>query len=284
MRSPVLLLLTISLLTTTAFSAGDADLFPSVDGWKLTPGEKVYTPENLWDLIDGAAELYLSYGFVHLTLGEYANPARVDVRVELYRHSSPVNAFGIYSQERNPEYHFVDIGVQGYIEDGVLNFLCGPFYVKMTTHRSGKAGQEALTLIGRTLAVALHQDAGWPSALALLPAAGRRTNTETYIAENFLGYSSLRSAYVADYAEPGGMQAFIIESIDREKAQRMLGEFLKEVHQEGKSLTEGMLRVEDPNNGTLYLLLFGRYLGGIVHSPSEATAETLLHEMEKHLK
>ncbi len=28
-----------------------------------TRGQKIYTPANLWDYIDGGAELFLSYGF-----------------------------------------------------------------------------------------------------------------------------------------------------------------------------------------------------------------------------
>ena len=33
--------------------------FPEIKGWKLIVEEKVYTAENLWDVIDGAADLFL---------------------------------------------------------------------------------------------------------------------------------------------------------------------------------------------------------------------------------
>ena len=39
------------------------DLMPGdIEGWTLREPVKVYTPETLYDYIDGGAELYLSYG------------------------------------------------------------------------------------------------------------------------------------------------------------------------------------------------------------------------------
>ena len=262
----------------------DPGLFPPVRGWTCTPGDKVYTPDNLWDLIDGAAELYLSYGFVDLTLADYSNHAGIDVRVELYRHSSTVNAFGMYCQERNSDYHFINVGTQGYIENGVLNFLCGAYYVKITTHRPGKQGRDAMTLIAGKIVEFLRQDSAWPAALALLPAEGKHHDSEAYIAENFLGYSFLHSAYVADYGDKENVQAFIIELSNGEQAQRMASAYLKETHQEGNPVKDGKFRIQDPNVGTVYLLLHGRYLCGVVHCGVEKTAESLLQVIQARLK
>src|SRR5512137_1524240 len=90
--------------------------FPSVAGWKLAVEETVYTPNNLWDVIDGAADLFLEYNFVDLHIARYQQTADLEIKVELYRHKSSVDAFGIYSQERYPDYHFIDLGTQGYAD------------------------------------------------------------------------------------------------------------------------------------------------------------------------
>ena len=92
-------------------AASGASGFPRVEGWKLTVSPDVYTPENLWDLIDGAAESYLSYDFIDLHLADYEDPDGIVIHAELYRHNTPDDAFGIYSSERNPGYHFLEIGV-----------------------------------------------------------------------------------------------------------------------------------------------------------------------------
>ena len=283
MSRSLILVLIVSLFVPGASRAGNTDIFPSVSGWKFEPGEKVYTPDNLWDLIDGAAELYLSYGFVNLTLGDYTDQAGTDVRVEIYLHNSKANAFGIYSQERNPEYHFIQVGVQGYIEDGVLNFLCGPYYVKITTHRPGKQGRDAMTLIAGKLAESLHQDPTWPAALALLPAEGKHLNSETFIAENYLGYSFLHSAYVAEYGKTENIQVFIIELTNEELAQRMASTYLRET-QSGSIAHEGSFKIQDPNIGPVYLLLQGKFFCGVVRCGEEKTAENLLQQIQNRFK
>ena len=59
-----------ALASSTCRSAQtDAVSFPEVKDWNLTVLPDVYTPGNLWDLINGAAESYLSYNFVDLHLG-----------------------------------------------------------------------------------------------------------------------------------------------------------------------------------------------------------------------
>ena len=55
------------LFTGSVLFAAD-DLFPEIQGWKLRVEKMAYTSLNLWELINGAAELYLSYDFQDLHL------------------------------------------------------------------------------------------------------------------------------------------------------------------------------------------------------------------------
>ena len=243
-------------------AGGGAGVFPEIAGWRAAPppGDSVYTPENLWDIIDGGAELFLSYGFVDLRIVEYTDSADTDVRVELYRHSSRENAFGIYSQERSPGYHFIGIGVQGYVEDKVLNFLCGTYYVKISSHRAGRRGVDAMELIGRSVAAHLGQDPGWPSGLALLPVEKRLPNTESYIAENFLGYRSFHSAFTARYE--GNCTLFIMYFDSAAGAWNAAHEYGVRSGRELR-VTEGEIAdVADPHNGHVAIFVHGRALCG----------------------
>ena len=218
----------------------------------------MYTPDNLWDIIDGGAELFLSYGFRDLRIAEYTDTAGTDVRVELYRHSSRENAFGMYAQERSPGYHFIGIGAQGYVEEKVLNFLCGTYYVKISTHRPGSRGIDAMELISQRVAAHLHQDPGWPSGLALLPAEKRLPNTESYVAENFMGYRSFHSAFTARYE--GGCTLFMMDLDSSSVALRVAKGY---AGTGGAPLPEGEITdVADPHNGRVAIFLYGRLLCG----------------------
>jgi hypothetical protein len=244
-------------------AAAQGALFPRLPGWTLSPppGDSVYTPDNLWDIIDGGAELFLSYGFVDLRIGEYTDSAGTDVRVELYRHSSGANAFGMYSQERSPGSHFVTIGTEGYVEDKVLNFLSGLYYVKISSHRGGAPGIDAMVLIGGRVAEHLHQESGFPPPLAYFPSDRMIPHSESYIAENFLGYGALRRAFTARYE--GGCTMFIMECESAPQAREAAQAFLKVAA--GPQKLEERIPVEctDQHNGPIRLVLSGRRLGGV---------------------
>lgn len=279
--APVLLFLITGGVPSAA--PGNGSIFPTVAGWTIAPppGDSVYTTDNLWDIIDGAAELFLSYGFVDLHIMEYTDTTGTDVRVELYRHASRADAFGIYSQERNPGYRFIEIGTQGYLEEKVLNFLCGVYYVKISSHREGKAGIDAMALIGRRVAAHLQQEQGWPAALAFLPAAKRVTNSESYIAENFLGYRIFHSAFTARYE--GGCTLFIMDLESASRACAVAEAYMKVVGRT-QELTEGEITdIPDPHNGPLAMLLRGRTICGAFGAGGQALAHRYMELLKVRL-
>ena len=111
---------------------GKTILFPEMSGWELDGKPQIFSPETLFDYINGAADLYLSYAFQELSVAEYKGEKKARVTVEVYRHQDPNQAFGIYSQERLAGAEGVDLGAQGYREPGILIFISGSYYVKIS--------------------------------------------------------------------------------------------------------------------------------------------------------
>jgi len=244
----------------------------------------VYSPDNLWNIIDGAADAYLLYGFEDLHIGEYLSPDSVDVRAELYRHSSAANAFGIYTQERKPEYNFIDVGTEGYIEDGVLNFLCGTHYVKLTSHTMGSKGLAALRTVAASLVSYLHQEKGFPPQLAFLPSEGQIRRSESYIADSYLGYSFFHSAYVAQYDDGGKTQLFVMEFESPAAARSALERYMKTLNSPGGQVRDGKYTLADPNNGTIGVLLERQYLCGVVNCGKEKTRAKHMERLGRSLR
>jgi hypothetical protein len=269
MTSPMknfLLALSTLTLATSSLPAQDR-LFPAVPGWRLTIDSSVYTPQNLWNLIDGSAELFLSYGFVDLTIGQYLTPDSLDVRVEAYRHASPTLAFGIYASERKPDYQFIEVGTQGYQENGILNFLSGEYYVKLSTHSSGTRANAAIRMIAIMMATALDRPREWPAGIRLLPVEGRQANSEAFVAQNLLGYSFLGNAFTALYGEGDGFLIFVIELPRKTEAEGAIKKY--EAIIPAASPRYGGTRFQDPNNGPVTLLQRDTLLFGLVNPPSE---------------
>ncbi len=83
-------------------------VFPEVTGWKRSAEIQTFSPKTLFEYIDGAADLYLTYDFEELKVAEYQNEKKASVTVDVYFHKTPTNAFGIYSQERLPNANFIN--------------------------------------------------------------------------------------------------------------------------------------------------------------------------------
>jgi hypothetical protein len=267
----------LSLLFPLAVASGQGERppLPRIPDWTLTADSAVYDPTNLWDLIDGAAEIFLSYQFRDLTVGAYADGKGTIVRAEIYRHGSPTMAFGMYAAERAPEYGYVDLGTEGYVEDGVLNFLAGTYYCKLTTDARGAPGRDALIRVGHGVEAALRQARGWPEGIRLLPSAGRKARSEGFVGANVLGYPFLSDAFTAEYGS--ATRLYAMEKREPALARALFDRYAATAP--GADLRPGWRRVDDPNNGTVFLFLRGKTLW-VIATDSVPQAEELARALE----
>jgi hypothetical protein len=273
--STMILIFLISSVFAYSSDPVGTELFPEIKGWKFIQNERVYVPSDLWDFIDGAADTYLSYNFIDLHLADYNNDAGINVRVELYRHSTFDNTFGIYTTERSPDYHFINIGSQGYLEEGALNFLCGYYYIKVTTGNQGDDAQNSLVEIAGNVEKYLKQENNWPDIFQIFPPEPM-PYSEHYVAENFLGFEFLHSAFIADYNKDGeDFQVFIIRTDKPEEVREMLGKYLKFAKQDDE-VSDGLFKIHDPYNGDVDVILKGNTMGGIIGCEDESTLQEYL--------
>ena len=263
---------------------GQETLFPQLSGWKITQDDPVYTANNLWDVIDGAADLYLEFAFVDLHIARYISTDTIEVKVELYRHASSEDAFGMYSQERDTGYNFIPMGVQGYLQQGVLNFITGPYYIKMSTFQAGNKAQEEMLAIGKKLTEHLKQKNTMPRLFQVFPKERKLPHTEQYVARNFLGYSFLNSAYVAAYKDSSAFKLFVIDAAAQEKASAVLADYLKVIPKDAVTeLGPGTYQIQDPHIGVMGVQVMNRYVYGIIGCTDSKTRDLYLQEMNANL-
>ena len=239
--------------------------FPEIDGWKQDGKPQVFSPRTLYEYINGAADLYLTYEFRDLNVAEYKGEGKAAVTVEVYRHADPSQAFGIYSQERLANARFLEIGAQGYREPNVLNFVAGPYYVKINGYNTGAEDDRIMLAFGRKMEGILDGKSVLPEILSLFPREGMKKNTEKFVSKDFLGYSYLHSGYTADY-EVGDkkFKVFVIEGRDAEDCRGMIEKYLRQTGNEGKTVSEGVYRLKDRYHGDVELLWKGRLIWGIL--------------------
>jgi len=277
MGKRVLTFLLAAVLTVAAARPAEkppdlASLFPGLDGWSRDGGVAAFQPDNLYEHINGAAENFLAYGFRELAVQNYADPQKRALSAEIYFHGTTENAFGIYSSEKPLAGEYLKIGAQGYVEDGVLNFISDAFYVKLNGFDLGADGRETLLGLARRIAAAINGSDRLPEILDAFPAQGRLAHSERYIAADFLGHAFLRSAFIADYELNGTkFQLFIMKAGSEEEAAAMLRRYAAlDKGMDAAALRPGKMTLQDPYNGSVRLEWRGRHIWGVVGSTAAA--------------
>lgn len=250
------------------------DLFPELKGWELKVRDKVYEPDNLWDIINGAADSYLSYDFEKLYVADYTNSQDHHIKVYAFRHSSPVNAFGIYSQERSLDYEFLDIGTQGFESSGALYFIKGNYYIQIKTNDKPAYGQ--LKALAKKIDQELKEPSQLPEVLDLFPEKGKVPYSEKYIARNFLGYSYLHSAFIADYKKGDDhFRVFVIATDAQEDRNEMLSAYLDYLEYPNENRDKVSYDLTDPYLGPVSIYQSEHYLVGVLNAPETLREEYL---------
>lgn len=288
--SIVILLGTLFITTSlNGTSKGMETFFPQLEGWAKKGNPQIYIPDNLFEYINGAADVYLSYDFQKLATATFENSQKNSFTIDIYRHNNPKNGFGIYTQEKPQEGPFLAIGTQGYYEKGILNFLKGCYYVKISGYDLGDRDKTILTKAAQQVAKNLDGENRFPKTVESFPQKRKIEHSERYIAKNFLGHSFLHSAFVADYQEKEKkIQVFIIETDETKETQKIVENYLNFI--KGKSITvdnpgKNFYRFQDPyyrSSGMMNMKRKGKYLWGLF-CKTPAKAEFYVNKIEENL-
>jgi len=227
--------------------------FPGLEGFKKNTDFPVFGPENLWNFINGAAETYLAYGFIDLHTAEYKKGRNV-IKLEVYRHGNNTLAFGIYSTERSPSFRFMNLGSQGYITDGAINFFKGNYYVKIRTYSKSEKTLQAAESLALLVSDMLEGGSDMPEVLSLFPVLGKKVNEEIFINESVLGHKFLNRAFKASYeVGPDNFSIFIIESKLSGETLKSAEAYLSAAGIDAVEAGSGKYMLTDGYNGTIFL-------------------------------
>jgi hypothetical protein len=244
-----------------------------------------YTAANLYEYMDGAADVFLLYDLQAL-MHQEIKAGEVDLTVDVFDVGTPQDAFGIYAAERSPNYDFVALGAEGYRNEGIVNFLQDRYYVKLAAFGSG--ADAVLDLFAKSLSERIGGSRTLPALIAQLPASHRKPHTEQYMRKDPLGHAFLSPAYQADYAwEKGESKLMVSVGNDAADAQRRLASLSEHFRKSGKcqpapEFGEGAIRANNTYEGTLVARVEGRYLV-LLLNPA-AGAESFFKQAAEHLQ
>ncbi len=155
-------------VATLAASAGSQA--PARDLQALLPGAAVapwspdgpaahYDQATLSNLVDGAAELFLTFGFSRAVTQEYAR-GDDSVSCTIYEMASPDAAQGIFAHRLSPGAEHLAMG-DGAARSGFqLTFRQGRHYVVIETSTTGAEADRVLETFARAISTRIGREAG----------------------------------------------------------------------------------------------------------------------------
>jgi hypothetical protein len=180
---------------------GLGDLFPSpetVDGAEGVGPVEEYREEALYDFLDGGAELYFDYGIEAVAAAEYRMAGDAIIEVAVYDMGGSPGAFGIYSSIRYAGGTFVDVGNEGMLTTGSLDFWKGGYYCRLLSFGARGSAEDNMVKLGRSVASRIGEAGTVPDIVGLLPALHRVPRSEKY----FTGEISLNNVRYVGAGNP----------------------------------------------------------------------------------
>jgi hypothetical protein len=244
-----------------------------------------YTPDNLYQYMDGGADIFLVYG-VHMLLHLDLRAAASDIALDIFDMGSADTAFGMYAAERVPDEPYIHVGAEGYANRGSLNFYQDRYYVKLTA--VGEGADQALDALARAVSSKIGANPALPAILATLPAEDRRPHSEQYMPNAPLGHDFLGPAFAATYVLDGKESKILVTvARDQADAQKRLQQLEQNFTKTGQckpapEISEGAIRASNSYEGSVAALVQGRYLV-LLLGPTEQ-GEELLKRVSGSLK
>jgi hypothetical protein len=234
----IFFLLTISPL----MSVNHLDFFKKIpqeiSGWTKTEKDTIYTKDNLYDYIDGGAELYLSYGFIKLWARKYQKADQPEIIVDIFDMGSSINAYGVFSHSR--ETPSTLIGQESEYSGGLLIFWKGQYYISILAYPENDLARETVFRIGKKIDEAITKPGEIPDIISTLPPRGLVKesiryfrhyiwlNSHFYISDkNILNIDKNTEAVLARYKDKNHESLLLLVSYpDKNKANKAYTRFI----------------------------------------------------------
>ena len=265
---------------------GDSFLFPRLAerSWIAAEPARTFGPANLYEEIDGEAELFLPYAFRELTVAILtpAGNKTAEVRLELFRHATPRDAFGVYSQHRFPEQERMRVGAsEAVVSATSLDFFRGTRFVRLRS-ASRKATRTDLENLGREISGLLPGTGDPPRETEALRIPGLVDGTIVFHRRAILGVEALAPGYEAKYAAPGVAATLILippeDAVPAAQFRERLSRALPGLERVG----EDLVRADLPT-GMLWILSREGFHLGVAGKMTRDQAEAVLSKVAARL-
>lgn len=202
-----------------------------VAGYSLTQGPDYYVKDKLYELMDGASDGYIAYGFVELAKGVYKASAdkklAEELTIEVFQFEDRLGALGKFAEERSNCQKMDAHPTNFCLRSSDLLFWKGPYMIKVQTFDDTPEAETAIVELAAAVDKKIEGDATLPPLHARLPADGRLKGSEGYLIRDSFGFAGLKGLHTALYAQAEGAEdeaatLFVVDRGTPEAARKEL--------------------------------------------------------------
>jgi len=250
------ILVALFFLLATGVSAQDYLNCKLVAGWEQTGPKREYTPDNLYEYMDGNAESYLLYGFTHMqgiTCVSGAKKFVIDVsQMEDYDF-----AYGMFASNRDPNQATANIAMGGQIQPRRASFARGNYYVEIAASPEGDYSEALRAFITKMEPLVPGRN-NPPDTLSWFPA--ENLISIRLVPESVLGLKQLKRGYVAKYNQG---QAFVVVEASPGAAAEVFKKVMARFADAAASkIGDESFQAKPPYLGEICIFRKGRYVAG----------------------
>jgi len=274
-----------------------AKMLPSqIQGWTAATPDGLYDAGNLFDLIDGGAEVYRALNVRAVFARRYVKEGSPEILADLFDMGSSSDAFGAFHHDLR-EGEPAGIGRESEYASGALAFWKGRYFVTIMALDETPATKGAVFDLARQAAGAILEEGEPPSLVRLLPDQGlvgsqvRYFHTQALLnryyalAEtNILNLSAGTEGILARRrpASPGAGEGspyavLIVGYASPEEAKEAVGRIRKDLVAEADAQGFGRLK----NGRWACATAADRILLAVLDVPSRSEAERTMEEMAR---
>jgi hypothetical protein len=209
---------------------------------------ETFTPDNLYDKIDGKAELYLSAGVVRLDCQRFALKDAPDQWLErfVYDMGSLPQAFSVFTAQRRAEGQPLNLTEFSYRTQNSLYFVCGSNYVEVVASAANEPLRKAMLALASRFVAANPPSATRLPQLDLFPAENVVPGSFAMQSTDAFGFDRFKDVFTAQYKVGGPeLTAYLTSCRDADAAAALRDAYRSFL------LANGGKEIELPTNSAL---------------------------------
>ena len=261
-------------------------------GWQIFDEVKQFTPENLYEQINGRASFFIAYDMIRMTYVSFVNSDKTShfMNLSIYNMGTPTNAFGVFSAERSQGESPLELGRAGYRSDANYFIWKGQYYIRIISSEATNEFQWIGMDLARKVTDFLLDSGEQVWGLTALPLTDRMPESVQYFKVDAMGLDFMRNTYTATYRKGNTLvTAFLSQQDSAESARAKVVRYAKYAKKYGKGidrLKAGEVELVSCDMGGSYDVVYqkGRLIGGVSYVEDRGLAIRVAIEMWEKLR